>query len=182
MKKLRFQFDETWDEVFVWDESIEFVRGAGTLKGTHAVDIVGRRYDNELWLIEVKDPRGYQAEYRKRGEDPRSVTSEKARDTVAGIVWATGRFPDDRARRLAKTLLSARRDGTGTTKVFVVLWLEGIDEAAASAHTTIIEGLLKWMNPTVIVADRRLWPMWSRKLSPGVSVGSLPGAAPRAGS
>lgn len=174
IKKLRFLFDETWDDALEWDRSPEFLDGVHRLQHTHGVDIVGRRFSSQLWLIEVKDPRGHEVEYRRKGENPATLTAEKARDTLAGIVWAIQRFEGDRASDLGRTIFSGTK--ARPSALFVVLWLEGIRAAEASAYTAQLERALRWLNPTVIVTNRSLWRPWAQRFAPGLEVESLPGA------
>lgn len=176
-QRLRFAFDETWDLAFQWDAASEFIDGLQRRDETRAVDIVGTRRADELWLIEVKDPRGHQLEDKnRRSEDFDEIMRTKVRDTVAGLVWSLQRFKPDRCQRLAKVLFAKKRSGSG--KVVVVLWCEGIDAATAEMFQARISESLKWLNAVVVVTDRRLWPTTPREVREALEVTSLPGAAP----
>jgi hypothetical protein len=176
-KRLRFVFDATWDLAFKWDDSSEFLEGLEPRGETRAMDIVGTRRADELWMIEVKDARGFQVEDRnRRTETFDEITRTKVRDTVAGLVWSLQRFKPDRCQRLARVLFAKKKSDSG--RVVVVLWCEGIDVATAEVFQARITAALKWLNASVLVTDRRLWPQAPREVRDALDVESLSGAAP----
>jgi hypothetical protein len=174
---LEFTFDATWSQAFKWDEATEYVDGLQTRQGTRAVDIVGVRNADELWLIEIKDLRGHRIEDRnRRTESFDEITRTKVRDTIAGILWAVQRFKPDRCLQLGRVVRARKAAGSGS--ILVVLWCEGIDEASADAFTAKLKEALRWLDAKVLVTDRRLWPRAPRSIREALTVTSLPGAPP----
>lgn len=111
-KRLLFEFGPSWQHVQKYDEQPVHVRGLQRMKGTivcknceenarcdrckseleigtKAVDIVASHGD-QVYLIEVKDFRGYRVENKKRLRDGDLAfeVARKVRDTVAGLVGA----------------------------------------------------------------------------------------------
>ncbi|HEY0137985.1 MAG TPA: hypothetical protein VGB85_28060 [Nannocystis sp.] len=99
---LRCEFDDALWTAIKWDAHAAYTHGIGKLQGeltdpvssqkrpagTRAVDIVGV-HAGALYLIEIKDFRGYEAAnaYRQEDELPLEV-GFKVRDTIAGLVGA----------------------------------------------------------------------------------------------
>lgn len=176
-KRLRFEFDATWDLAFKWDDADEFIEGLQQRDDTRAVDIVGIRRADELWLIEVKDARGFQLDDKnRRAEAFDEIMRTKVRDTVASLVWSIQRFKPDRCQRVARVLFAKKRSESG--RVVVVLWCEGIDVAVAEQFQANISESLRWLNAKVLVTDRSLLPYAPRELREALTVTSMPGAPP----
>ncbi len=85
---LHFSFDDTW-QVIKYDDTELYREGVGRLQGTKAIDFLGLR-ENDLFLIEAKDFRGYRIENQKRvfSGDLAIEIGQKVRDTVAGLLGA----------------------------------------------------------------------------------------------
>jgi len=86
--KLTFSFPNTW-KVNKYDESNFFKNHVYKCQGSKGVDILALS-DNRLFIIEVKDFRGYRIENKQRlksGELVIEVT-QKVRDTLAGLYAA----------------------------------------------------------------------------------------------
>ncbi|WP_437877258.1 hypothetical protein [Sorangium sp. So ce513] len=112
VERIRFEFGESWTVAEKWDDSRAFLDGIGQLKGewtdertgervrvgTKAVDIVGVREDR-LYLIEVKDYRGYPIETKRRQPHVLPlIIACKVRDTVTSPF--DGRVQDVTAQSL----------------------------------------------------------------------------------
>ncbi|MEK8017381.1 MAG: hypothetical protein VSS75_010985 [Candidatus Parabeggiatoa sp.] len=88
-KKLTFHFPETW-QVNQYDKPGFYRRKVHQCQGTGAVDILALSEEKGLFLIEVKDFRGYRIENKtrfKNGELSIEV-SQKVRDTLIGLYGA----------------------------------------------------------------------------------------------
>jgi len=168
---IRFEFGESWSVAEKWDDSRIFRDGLHKLNGevldeetgqaipvgSRAVDIVGVRHD-ELYLIEVKDYRGYAIETRKRQTaDLPLLIGAKVRDTVAGIVGASRAAPETWVDTCARLLIERRR------RVFVIAWVA--DPALRVAETVTKRNMwqmerrarlkqrLAWLTPHVAVTS-----------------------------
>jgi hypothetical protein len=86
---LRFHFPKDW-QVIKYDGGNHFYRNPiSKCQGTKAVDILAWS-GNDLWLLEVKNFRGYRIENKNRinnGELAIEV-AQKVRDTIAGLYGA----------------------------------------------------------------------------------------------
>ncbi len=167
--RLAFEFDsQSWVAV-KWDDEVSYHQGLRRLDAT-AVDILATQHRAEVYLIEVKDPRGHWTEYRDNNPNEKlaDIVASKVRDTVSGLVYARDRVPGAHLDLHLKSLFHGRK-----VRPSVIFWLEGDDVAPALATTLtgLIERRLRWLNPKVIVTSRRLW----RGLS-GLTVRSLAGA------
>lgn len=166
--RLRFTFERpAWDAV-KWDADPAYLHGLQRSDGK-AVDLIATLHRRSLQLFEVKDPRGHWIEYRDRTPNDAlaQIVADKVRDTLAGLLFARGRFPDDHLLAHLKTLFER------TERVLVVLWLESFELQPALALTLegLIERKLQWLKPKVVVTSRALW----RGL-PGLTVESMGGA------
>lgn len=166
--RLRFTFERpAWDAV-KWDEDPAYLHGLQRHDGK-AVDLIATLHRRSLQLFEVKDPRGHWIEYRDRTPNDAlaQIVADKVRDTLAGVMFARGRFPDDHLLGHLKTLFDRAE------RVLVVLWLESFELQPALAMTLegLIERKLQWLKPKVLVTSRALW----RGL-PGLTVESMDGA------
>jgi hypothetical protein len=171
---LRFRFDDSW-VVFKYDEHRDYRQRIQRLEGTKAIDFVGVEADSRLYLIEVKDLRGYRIENRERlnaGELALEV-GQKVRDTIAGIIAAHHRGNEaDWAR-------SVRRLGCGQTPVRVMLWLEqdlphgprGRRQNQACVLIDALKRRLHWLTPRIFVVS-----LSTGGEPAGLRVDNLPGA------
>jgi hypothetical protein len=167
--RLRFTFERpAWDAV-KWDDDPAYRDGLQRLGG-RAVDIVATLERRSLRLFEVKDPRGHAVEYHDRvsNEELAQIVADKVRDTIAGLVFARDRHSGDHLLVHLRTLFVGR-----TERVMVILWLEtpGLDQPRAVMLAGLIERKLRWMNSSVTVTSRALWPGMG-----GVTVESMDGA------
>ena len=83
---LRFEFGEGW-QVLKFDEHCDYRNMQKSLPGTKGVDFVGV-YGGDLYLIEIKNFRGYRIENQQRLIKGALAVEfgQKVRDSVAGIV------------------------------------------------------------------------------------------------
>lgn len=167
--RLEFEFErETWTAV-KWDDEASYHEGLRKIDAA-AIDILATQYRSAIYLIEIKDPRGFWTEYRDRNPNERlaEIIASKVRDTVSALVYARDRTPGNHLESHLKSLFHERN-----ARPFVVFWLEGaeIEPALATTLTGLIERRLKWLNPRVLVTSRRLW-----KGLPGLTICSLAGA------
>lgn len=168
---LRFTFDERWLAV-KWDDSPAYREGLHRLETTKAADIVAAVNRAVLWLVEVKDPRGFRTTFKEKAKDLHKITAAKTRDTLAGAIWSIGRDADDALTAMVRIWLTAK-----PMRIGVVLWLEGADAAQALAIKDGIESELRWLNPIVVVTNRTLLAATKAKSHlEGMEVVSLPGA------
>lgn len=116
---LRFVFDDAWS-VVKYDDHRDYRERIERLEGTKAVDFVAVYANEVLYLIEVKDFRGYRIKNRLRIRDAELAVEvgQKVRDTSAGIVAANHR---GNTTDWGKTV---RRLAVNATPVRVLLWLE----------------------------------------------------------
>jgi hypothetical protein len=167
--RLRFEFASGWS-VLKWDEDRAYWEGLQKLGGARAVDFAGVR-DAAVWLIEVKDFRGYRVENKRRiesGELAQEIV-EKVRDTIAGLVWACDRQIGDGAARTLAQCLFQRNE-----KVRVVLWMEGdtpVSPGFASALAETVKSGLRWLSPKVLV---RSLALQTQPDVPALTVANLP--------
>ncbi len=123
--RIEFGFDDALWDVAKWDERAEFLYGVrrlngpldGIPEGTKAVDFVGLCSD-ELYLIEVKDFRGYAAANAQRQE--RELPLEiglKVRDTIAGLIGAHRVQPSGWLERVVGVLRERTR------RLHVIAWI-----------------------------------------------------------
>jgi hypothetical protein len=89
--KLIFTFLENW-EVIKYDDSHFFKNHIRKSQDCKAVDILALS-DNHLFLIEIKDIRGYRIESKKsiRNDEILNEVVQKVRDTVMGLYAADHR-------------------------------------------------------------------------------------------
>ncbi|HWO25596.1 MAG TPA: hypothetical protein VNO30_42945 [Kofleriaceae bacterium] len=171
--RLRFTFERpAWDAV-KWDDDPAYLRGLQR-HGGKAVDIIATLDRRSLHLFEIKDPRGDWATYRGQNsvDAISQIVADKVRDTLAGLLFCRDRHPCDHLLVHLKALFD--RD----ERVFVTFWLETIrlDPTLAMTLKTQIEKKLRWLNPSVIVTSRALWPQMRGHGLPGLSVESMQGA------
>ncbi|KYF84047.1 hypothetical protein BE20_28340 [Sorangium cellulosum] len=191
VERIRFEFGESWTLAEKWDESRAFLSGIGKLQGewtdddtgalarvgTKAVDIVGVREDR-LYLIEVKDYRGYPIETKKRQphELPIAIAC-KVRDTVAGLVGAGRQRAEPWVESCARLLVERK------ARVHVIAWIADPELRAAEPikkreiwqkeRSDRLRQRLSWLTPYVTVAS----PFDGRVGD--VTAQSLPGAGQR---
>lgn len=170
--RLRFTFARPPWEAVKWDDDPAYREGIGRHDGK-AVDILATMGSSRLHLIEVKDPRGSDIEYRNRVPDAElaQIVADKVRDTVAGLVFARDRRPCAHLQVHLQALFVER-----TERVTVIFWLEApsLDPARALTLTSLIERSLLWLKPKVLVTRRGLWR--DPPGMAGLSVESLHGA------
>jgi len=96
-QKLTFAFPDNW-EVIKYDESHFFMNHVRKSQGSKAVDILALS-DNRLFLIEIKDFRGYRIESKKslRSNEVLNEVVQKVRDTVTGLYAAYRRQSEELA-------------------------------------------------------------------------------------
>ncbi len=171
VERIRFEFGESWTLAEKWDDSRAFLSGIGKLQGewtdentgdlvrvgSKAVDIVGVRGDR-LYLIEVKDYRGYPIETKKRQphELPLAIAC-KVRDTVAGLVGA-GKLGAESWVEICARLLVEQKP-----RVHVIAWIADPDLRAAEPinkrkiwqkeRSDRLKQRLSWLTPYVTVAS-----------------------------
>ncbi|WP_437939327.1 hypothetical protein [Sorangium sp. So ce341] len=191
VERIRFEFGESWTLAEKWDESRAFLSGIGRLQGewtdddtgaparvgTKAVDIVGVR-EGRLYLIEVKDYRGYPIETKKRQphELPIAIAC-KVRDTVAGLVGAGRQGAEPWVESCARLLVERK------ARVHVIAWIADPDLRAAEPikkreiwqkeRSDRLKQRLSWLTRYVTVAS----PFDGRVGD--VTAQSLPGAGQR---
>lgn len=177
--KLEFTFDDTWT-VQKWDDEPAYRDGIGRVGSSRAVDFCGIR-KGLLFIVEVKDFRGYRIENKGRLTSETSAKGQieplaeeiaiKVRDTIAGMVGA-------RRCRLTeehhwKPVLHAL--GDPTAGLHIVLWLEEDFPRSPLQTSTLQENLrrkLAWLTTKVLVSSHK--DLHSIPL--GVQVRNLPGA------
>ncbi len=171
---LRFVFDDSWS-VIKYDDHPDYQDRIKRLDGTKALDFVAVHANAILYLIEVKDFRGYRIQNRTRVRDSELAleVGQKARDTIAGIVAAHHRgstaLLDKAVRRLA----------ANATPVRVLLWLEqdlppGPRGRRSNELSVLIDALkqrLDWLTPRILVVSLR-----GGETPEGLLVSNLPGA------
>jgi hypothetical protein len=173
--RLKFAFDpKRWIAV-KWDEDQAFVAGIGKVKTARAIDLLALLNRSTLYLIEVKDPRGYRIQYKKTlsSDEIIDIVATKVRDTIAGLPWARDRVESDHLRPFLRALFIER-----PVRVVVVLWLEGADPLQALSIKGPLEKRLSWLKPTIHVLNRTLIAANPDVLS-GLDVTSMPGALAR---
>ena len=117
VERIRFEFGASWTIVEKWDNTDAFRHGVCKLQDSKAVDIVGVR-DGDLYLIEVKDYRGYAIESKARQSNELPlVMGCKVRDTIAGLVGASRMVPTPWLDTCAGLLLEKKQ------RVYVVAWV-----------------------------------------------------------
>jgi hypothetical protein len=170
--RLKFAFDARSWVVLKWDADRAYTDGIGKTPTACAIDLVAVLNRSTLYLIEVKDPRGYRIKYRKTltSGEITEIVANKVRDTIAGLPWARDRVPSDHLTPFLNALYVER-----PTRVTVVLWLEDVDAALALSIKGPIEKKLAWLRPTVHVLNRSLIDSKPGLLA-GLDVTSMPGA------
>jgi hypothetical protein len=157
-ESLHFEFDDTW-QVVQYDAEPILQQGIKKVQGTHDVDFVALRAGKQLFLIEVKDFRGYRIQNKERisNGELADLVAQKVRDTVAALVGAQRCSPDNETWR---DLARALQPGHG---VRVVLWLEedppsGRGDIRAISRRSIlqkdIEKRLSWLDVRAVVESR----------------------------
>ncbi|WP_437308457.1 hypothetical protein [Sorangium sp. So ce388] len=191
VERIRFELGDSWTVAEKWDDSRAFREGVGRLHGEYpdettgepvrvgsqAVDIIGVREDR-LYLIEVKDYRGYPIETKRRQlhELPLRIAC-KVRDTVTGLVGAGRLGKALWAQECARLIVKPR------PCVFVIAWIEDAELRAAEPikkreiwqkeRSDRLKQRLSWLTPHVTVAS----PFDGRVTD--VTAQSLPGAGQR---
>src|SRR6185437_16697732 len=89
----KFAFDTRSWLVLKWDNDHAFIEGIGKVQTACAIDLLAVLNRSTLYLIEVKDPRGYRIKYRKtiKSGEIVDIVATKVRDTLAGLPWARDR-------------------------------------------------------------------------------------------
>ena len=156
---LHFEFDDTW-QVIKYDDEPGYRDGIHKLGQTKAVDFLGQHHPaKRLFFIEVKDFRGFRVENKERVSSG-SLADEvafKVRDTLAGMIGAQRRRPDE---AIWGELVRALEHGH---EVRVILWLEEDkprgrkDIRADGRRSTLqkdIQKRLHWLDARVLVEPR----------------------------
>lgn len=118
---LRFEFDDEW-QVTKYDSHRDYQK-IQEQTGAKGVDFVGLTPTDgdRLYLVEVKDFRGYRIENKRRVKDSQLAleVAQKVRDTLAGIVGAYRASSEPEVwQAYARYLANA------APPLYVVLWLE----------------------------------------------------------
>lgn len=158
--RLRFDFGDSWT-VEKYDDHRDYRKKIGKLDGTRAIDFVGVLDERELFLIEVKDLRGFRIENKGRVEQGLLAleVAFKVRDTLSGLVAAHRRSSEPETwEPYVRTLSQPQR------RLSVVLWLEEDrpagkvrsqrEAAARGTLTQILKKRLRWLTTKVAVVDR----------------------------
>ncbi len=155
---LEFDFDDNHWKVFKFDDHPYYRDRMEKLDGTKAIDFLGI-FDDQLFLIEVKDFRGHTPENRGRllkGELPIEI-AQKVRDSLACIVGAY-RNPSHTGywHPYAKLLCNPDK------RVKVVVWLEtdpppshprSRQRLGASVSMNAFKRKLTWLDSRVLVCN-----------------------------
>lgn len=191
VERIRFEFGDSWILAEKWDESRTFREGIEKLQGqwfdknkrelvrvgTKAVDIVAVR-EGGLYLIEVKDFRGYPIEtkWRQTLELPVTIAC-KVRDTIAGLIGAGKLGTAPWVESCARLLIERE------PRVHVIAWIADPDlraaepigkrEAWQKTRSDQLKQRLSWLTPYVTVTS----PFDSRVND--VVAKNLPGAGQR---
>ncbi|RLC18044.1 MAG: hypothetical protein DRI57_08950 [Deltaproteobacteria bacterium] len=156
---LKFYFDDAKWRVFKFDEHRDYQKMKNMLEGTKAVDFLGIRNENELYLIEVKDFRHHRIENRDRlskGELAAEV-AQKVRDSLSCIIGAYRNSENPDHWEPYMKLLADMNKG-----VSVVVWLEHDlpdnyrlrRKAKFSTRTKVFKQKLVWLTSRVLVCAR----------------------------
>lgn len=153
--KLVFEIDAP--VALKWDDHPAFARGLKKVQGTKAVDIAARLDDDGIVLLEAKDFRKHRIENKQRilTSDLAHEVADKARDSLAGLLWAHRRpHADAHTKRLTAALL---RRAPGTPKAHVILWLE--EDVPTEGHALLalrgeIEHALHPLTTRITVTSR----------------------------
>lgn len=182
----RFTFDDRWQCVLKYDDTVFYRREATKLQGeidgaphsTKAVDLVGLDQTGGLMLLEAKDFRGHRIanKERLRRDEVALEVAVKARDTIAAIVGAARKDVDEFP---SGALMNGLKEGN---QFSVVLWLEDdslkSDQRAAkvklSSLNNILKAKLSWLNVNTFVLSSAV----GKRLN-GLEVTNLAGAGQR---
>lgn len=154
---LEFDFDESW-KVFRFDEHPYYRKQMEKVDETKAIDFLGI-FDDQLFLIEVKDFRGHRIETRERlltGELCIEI-AQKVRDSLACIIGAHRNSNEiEHWRPYAEILCNPEKS------IKVVVWLE-TDSPPSNLHqrqrfrnsvsTNTFKRKLKWLTSRVLVCS-----------------------------
>jgi hypothetical protein len=173
--RLKFAFDANNWNVLKWDADQAYVDGIGKIATACAIDLIAVLNRSTLYLIEVKDPRGYRIKYKRTISSGElvEIVATKVRDTIAGLPWARDRVSPSHHLTPFLNALYVQRP----TRVAVVLWLEDADAAQALSLKGPIERRLTWLKPSVYILNRNLIASKPEILA-GLDVTSMPGAVP----
>lgn len=108
-KQLQFTFSDNWS-VEKYDEHPFFLDHVKKLQNTKAIDFIGFAPDGKNYFIEVTDYHGYSHELTKMLSTNALAleTSEKVRDSIAGIVGCHRNYPhSDGFTTVVKKLIDA---------------------------------------------------------------------------
>ena len=150
-----------------WDGHAAYKNGVGRLPHTNAVDICASVAGDGAVLIEIKDFRGAT---KPAASDLARAIADKARDTLAGMLWACSRGLSERFHEALVAELLERK------KQRVIFWMEEnqLDAAAASAlQDRIRQELRPHIRADVLVTSSLLETKSSKPL-PWLRVRGLP--------
>ena len=147
---LIFEFGDDW-HVVKFDDHPDFLNKIRKFKKSCALDFVAVYNGEILWLIEVKDFRGFRSNNRQRitTGDLAMEVATKVRDSIAGAVGA---------RQMSSTLQDWKPIAhclNRNNSIFVVLWLEEDIMRYPAYLTTLtddIKGHLRWLTTRVMVS------------------------------
>lgn len=161
----RFTFGNSWSSAVSSDEEPDLQaikRGLGTVS-TKDVDFLALRGPHALYMIEVKDFRGYSGDLEEKTNSGTLVkhVTQKVRDSIPAIVGAyrTSLQPD-KWKPFAHALTQRNVD------LYVVLWLEeggpdgssqmdAISKVGRDARQKELKQRLSWLTNNVLVEGRR---------------------------
>jgi hypothetical protein len=171
---LEFTFSDNWQAI-KYDDHRDYKK-IEALDGTKAADFVAvhRPRPMTLYLIEVKDFRGYRIKNKVRISDGMLAleVGQKVRDTIAGIVGGL------QNRNTEDWAIVMERLASPSPPIRVVLWLEEDarprpEGRIKNQRSVIIDDLkrrLRWLTAKVFVASLH------DSSIPELTVRSLPGA------
>lgn len=114
-----------------------------------------------IYLIEVKDPRGYRIEYKEHLGDLALEVGHKVRDTLAGVIGGLQNGDADDWEIIVRRLANPK------SSIRVVLWLEEDDRSKprgrGQQQRFVVLGALRkrlrWLTTKVFVASQRENPI-----------------------
>lgn len=155
--RLAFDFGDRWQHVVAFDKETDYRNAANSLPGTKGVDFMGL-IDDTLFLIEVKDFRGYRIENqeRLRSDELRHEFAQKVRDSIVCMVGFCRSSSQRERWQPFLDSLSADRP------IQLILWLEQDRPRQPIPVKNNITGnylkpLLNWLYVRAKVESRHSW-------------------------
>lgn len=175
-----FSFDESW-RVVQWDKHPAYSGSGGfqTLPGITACDFIAVHAVQGAHLIEVKNFIGHHGANKDKAESEQwaEMLAGKARDTLAGIVWARGRTHDrPPLRELVRDTLAEFTRNPPTLKV--VIWVDDRPPLSAIVASNLSDAvarpLRRWLGIKDVMVTSCALHARSPERIPGLSVARLP--------